>query len=52
MDDKLSNAFRDQSLLGFLMQDNMEREKEYYSRKRGRWELNFSLLIIFKEAYL
>lgn len=24
--------------LGFLMQDNTEKEKEYYSRKRGQWE--------------
>lgn len=52
MHEKANNAFRGESLLGFLMQDNMEIEKEYYSRKRGKWEPNFSLFILFKEVYL
>lgn len=49
MDEKSNNAFRDENLLGFLMQDNMQREKEYLSKKRGKWELKS---IIFKETYL
>lgn len=52
MHEKVNNAFRDEGLLGFLMQGNTEIEKEYYSRKRGKWEPNFSLFIIFKEVYL
>lgn len=36
MNGKLNNVFRDENLLGFLMQDNTEREKEYCGRKRGK----------------